>query len=505
MRKWHKWTGLILSLFFLVFAVSGIFLNHRKALAEVDVTRNFLLPNYRYSNWNNNSLMGSVKLSPDSVLYYGGIGMLLSDSSGQAIDYFTRGMKPGYENQLVTGMAKTVSGDLFAVSTYELYRLNSQKNGWSVETNHVEFDERISDIMAVGDSVVLLTRSNVFVSTPPYQTFEKIELQSPPGYQPKASLFRTMWTLHSGELFGLPGILLGDLLGVVCILLVVTGIIYTVSPTIMRWRKKRKQNGKDVANLMKNSMKLHNFLGAKMLILIFGVILTGLFLRPPLLIGIVRFSVPTIPYTLLHNQNPWFDKLRSIRYDEHAGDWVFYASDGFYTIDNLHAQPQKVDVPPPVSVMGITVLEQERNGEWLVGSFAGVYFWNRSEGTIIDSKTNQPAIIKHGGMPTFTNAVSGFSSDYKNNRVVFDYITGARGINSDVEFIPMPKFIRENGRISLWHLCLEAHTGRIYFPLTTLWSDVFIFLSGGMLLFVTVSGYVVYRRRYKNKKKPDNA
>ena len=50
--RWvHKWGGLFFTLFLIIFALSGIVLNHRVALSEVDVPRSVLPPEYRMEHW----------------------------------------------------------------------------------------------------------------------------------------------------------------------------------------------------------------------------------------------------------------------------------------------------------------------------------------------------------------------------------------------------------------------------------------------------------------------
>jgi len=69
-RKYHKWPSLFFSLFILLFAISGIILNHRELFSSVDLNRKWLSQNYFYKNWNLASVKGSAEISPDSLLVY---------------------------------------------------------------------------------------------------------------------------------------------------------------------------------------------------------------------------------------------------------------------------------------------------------------------------------------------------------------------------------------------------------------------------------------------------
>ena len=48
----HKWLGLVLSFFLLMFCVSGILLNHRQLISDINVSRTLLPQRYEYSQWN---------------------------------------------------------------------------------------------------------------------------------------------------------------------------------------------------------------------------------------------------------------------------------------------------------------------------------------------------------------------------------------------------------------------------------------------------------------------
>ena len=57
-RRFHKWPGVVFTLLILLFAVSGIFLNHRQAFSSIDVSRKWLPGVYRYQNWNMTAIKG---------------------------------------------------------------------------------------------------------------------------------------------------------------------------------------------------------------------------------------------------------------------------------------------------------------------------------------------------------------------------------------------------------------------------------------------------------------
>ena len=47
LRGWHKWPSIVLLVFVIVFAASGVVMNHRSLFSGVDIPRRHLLPEYR--------------------------------------------------------------------------------------------------------------------------------------------------------------------------------------------------------------------------------------------------------------------------------------------------------------------------------------------------------------------------------------------------------------------------------------------------------------------------
>src|SRR5665647_294253 len=77
LKKYHKWPGIVVSGFALLFALSGIILNHRNVISSVDISRKWMPPGYQYTNWNMSGVRSSLQVGNDSVLIYGNIGIWL--------------------------------------------------------------------------------------------------------------------------------------------------------------------------------------------------------------------------------------------------------------------------------------------------------------------------------------------------------------------------------------------------------------------------------------------
>ena len=72
-----------------------------------------------------------------------------------------------------------------------------------------------------------MTRSNLFMASgvSGYHNFHEIHVPIGEDNDGKVGLFKTLWVIHSGEIWGLAGKLIVDVVGIVFILLCLTGLI----------------------------------------------------------------------------------------------------------------------------------------------------------------------------------------------------------------------------------------------------------------------------------------
>lgn len=502
LKKYHKWIGIISIFFILNFAFSGVLLNHRQTISGIDVSRSWLPSSYHFQNWNNGAAKGTLKLSADSILLYGASGVWLTDSLCNHLEPYHKGMPKGIDNRNLRAIIKVDGKGIWGISTHKLYRLDRKLDCWENVTNSINPEAAFTDLCAKADTLFVVTRSHVFKTSPPYENFQKIELKAASDYKPSVSLFKTMWILHSGEIFGLPGKLIVDILGIIIVIITLTGLALTLIRIPIRRRLKAKQNAERLKDGWKFSLKWHNKLGYGLFVLLLFVVITGTFLRPPLLITIVKSKVAPIPYSTLDSENAWNEKLRTLRYNADSDKWILYSSDGFYEFNNFQAAPTPIRKKPPVSVMGVTVMEQVSAEEWLIGSFSGLYKWNAESGISHNAFTGELYKPKRTfGPPVMTNPINGYSKDFAIGGVAFDYAKGAVCLDANRQFPEMP-FSAASAPMSLWHFALELHVGRMYGFFLGPLSGFFVFFSGLLFLFILISGYLVYKRRHKKRKKP---
>ncbi len=305
MKKWkwvHRWFSLVFGVLLVMWAASGIVLNHRSLVSTVDVPRHWLPANYTPKNWNLASVRSAIAVD-GGWLVWGNAGIWRADSAFNNWHPFMDGIKKGVDNRRTMRVIRSSVGILFAATQSGLYQSNGGK-AWT-KVNIPLHDERIMDVSESEGEIYVVSRSEVFVSsnTNGNLVFNQIDLPSADGDDDKTSLFRTLWVLHSGEIYGMAGKLVVDLLGLLLIFFVITGYIYFFFPRFIRKLKKGGRNAEVLVKTNRFSIKWHNKLGLWLGGFLIFTSLTGMFLRPPMLIAIANSRVPKIKGTILYNSN----------------------------------------------------------------------------------------------------------------------------------------------------------------------------------------------------------
>lgn len=495
--KYHKWLGILLTLFIVLFALSGIVLNHRELFSSIDVNRYFLPKDYSYQNWNNAGVKSTEKISNDSILIYGNIGVWLTDGNFKNFTDFNKGFPKGIDNRKIERLLFTKDKQLFAATLFGLYQYHFEEQKWQDILLPIH-EKRIVDIIERQDTLLVLSRSFLLKSTDG-QHFKSQILPQPKNYDNKVGLFKTLWVIHSGEIYGLAGILLVDAVGIIFIFLSISGLIYFINRQRLRVRQKKVKQSRSIKKFNKWNLKWHNKIGWITLIFLIITTFTGIFLRPPLLISIASSRVDKIPFTELDSPNPWFDKLRRIIYDEEKQRYLVATLDGiYYSDDDFSSKLKMYTSQPPASVMGVNVFKKVSSQTYLVGSFEGLFLWKSHSGFIFDYIKKEPrSRPKAAGPPIGDFLITGMSTDFKNQEILFDFNQGALHFFGGAPFPPMTDKVQENAPISLWNLALEIHTARLYKIIFGNFYILFIPLSGILILFILISGFIVWYKRYR--------
>ncbi len=498
----HRWLGVIAAIFILLFALSGIVLNHRTFFSGIDINRKYLPKTYHYHNWNLSAVKSAISIGTDSLLIYGNIGIWLTDSTLSDFQPFYQGMRRGTDNRRAEAMLQTPGGNILAGTMSGLYVL--REDNWKLIPLPVK-EKRVTGLAGGDGGVKVLTRSHLLQLDETETGFQvnEIPLPYPTDFKSETSLFRALWVIHSGKILGTPGKLFVDILGLVMIFLSVTGIIWFVAPDLMKKLKNRVQARKRVARVNRFSLKWHNKLGIWLLGFLIILTVTGMFLRPPLLIPIVTKTFPALKYTILDHPNPWYDKLRDIQYDRLTGAYILSTSDGFYVAEPTFSDSLwRIPHQPLISVMGINVFEQPADGVFITGSFSGIHRWVPAAMHVHDFITGQPVTPARGMANPFGNIpVAGYIKLDNGNEFIFDYNAGIFSLNRHAQIPQMPHEIKQKARMPLWNLALEIHTGRFYSFIFGDYYILFIPLAGLVILIILVSGGFLWWKHYRRGKR----
>ncbi len=497
LTKYHKWLSISITIFILLFAISGIVLNHRSLVSLIDVNRNLLPEKYQYNNWNLGSVKGMVKISEDKFLIYGNIGIYLTDKNFNRFQNFNAGFGKGVDNHKVYKVIKTHDGKLFAGTLFGLFCFDDKEGRWEKIPLKLR-NPAIMDIIEVGDTLYVLSRSFLFKSTD-FHTFHKFILPPPEGYDNKVGLFKTLWLIHSGEIYGSAGKLIVDMVGIIFTFLTITGLFLFVNSYRLKDDNKKRRELIQIQKSQKWNLKWHNRVGWINLVVLIITVSTGMFLRPPLLISISTERVKKIPHTILDTNNAWFDKLRGIVYDDSKNCFYIATINGVYCTDIDFNSPLKYLYPqPPISVMGVNVFKKVNKDEILIGSFEGLFLWNVNSGSIHDYIKKKPLEESgNNGSQIGDELVSGYILN-GDMEIYFDFNKGAKKISGEKNFPSMPPEIK-NQPMSLWNVMLEIHTGRIFEPILGLFYILIVPLVGLTLLFILISGFIVWFTVFRGK------
>lgn len=496
LRKYHKWISISFSLFILMYAFSGIILNHREFFSYININRNFLPSEYHYNKWNNASVKSTLKINNNQILIYGNIGIWLTDSLFSRFIDFNNGFEKGIDKRKITVVFKTHNNKIIAGSLFGLYQFSFYENKWK-KLNIPVNDKQITDIIEVKDTVFILTRSYL-LKTNDFKVYKVTMLPAPENYNNKISLFKTLWVIHSGEIYGLFGKIIVDIIALIFAFLTISGFIVFINRLIIKNSKTAFEKKIKKIKLNKWILKWHNKIGWSTLIFLLLTTSSGMFLRPPFLIPIAENKVAKIPYSILDNNNPWFDQLRRILYDQEQKRFLISTSEGLFYSDNHFTSPlKKFKHQPPISVMGLNVFQKKAKNIYLLGSFEGLFLWNAESGytfDYIDKKVHKTS--SNISKPIGKHLISGYTNDFKNNEIYFDYNTGAHSFVENKKMVDMPNYLIKQP-ISLWNIALEFHTGRIFKFVLGDFYILIVPLTGLAVIFSLTSGFIIWFKYYR--------
>jgi len=499
-KKYHKWPALIFTVFFIFFSISGILMNHRELISSIDINRKYLPNDYELQNWNLASIKGSKALNADTVFFYGGAGIWITNQNFSSWIPFMNEIPRGSDNRKIFDFEKSSNGSYFAATRFGLYHFNKPQQKW-IKCQLPKSDEFVTGIEIVDSTIYITTRNSLYTAKDVDENFifTKAVLISPTGSNPNMSIFRLFWIIHSGEILGISGRIIVDIVGIIMLFLSITGLIYFISPKIVK-RVKGRFKLRRTKQATKFSYKWHLKVGLISALLLLIVSFTGIFLRPPFLLFVVSGNITHSENSAQKNDKFWHDKIRDIKYDKAKKLFLIATSDGIFYGKEFNKPLCKFKSEPPISVMGINVFEILENGNYLIGSFSGAFQWHPTDGTIYNYITGQEVVPTYNMSSPFGSvAVSGYSK-INNDEYFFDYDKGVLPMRQNQKDIAMPKLVKNSFRFPLWNLAQEFHTCRIYSPIISSFYILIVPLAGISLIIITITGFAMWLIKRRGKR-----
>lgn len=504
-RKIHKYPGLILILFLSWMSISGIFLNHPVLLRNFSVPGWLVPKHYHPDNWNRSTLKNLISIDSLTLIAYGNQGIHASNDKGNLFHPFMKGdfPKAAWKKRTNHLIYNSTSNQLIAATNGGIFRCPIKSGFWE-KINLPENSGPVKKILLIRDKYVVVTTSALFISNNSTATsfIKKIPLKEQSSE--KVPLFRVFLKLHDGSIWGLPGKIIWDLTGLVLFFLSVSAFYIWFYPK--KWKKNYSKKQLKPAIKEKNTrsflFKYHKKLGWYFAIILVAIFITGIFLRPPLLITIANKKIDKKYYPELKHQNPWRNKINNALYDSQNGQIVLECADGLWA-GNSSAEDsfKKLKFPLRIFAMGATVFEENNPGEWIIGSFSGLHHFSLTDSVktpILKQKTPETR-----GRPTST-LVTGYIQLPDSTEFVLGHYKGLCNLKGNVvsSKINMPQYIQQNYRMPLWNYLFELHNARIFKGIIGNFYIMIIPLFGLTGLLIIFSGVFDYWyvKLFKNKK-----
>ncbi len=495
----HKYFGLLGLIFCAWMALSGILLNHPQLIKKYSLPSRIMPANYHYRNWNRMSWRDSVfSARHDNILYVGGKeGVWRSLDQGKSFKPLTTGFPTTiYERDTYSLLlaADRESETLYAGTKSGLFY--QQNESWHRIDHPVLKNKAVIDLIQIDNRILAFTDSAAYQAVidnrPP--SFSPLALPRDLNQAPTVPLFRWLLKIHDGSILGLPGRLFVDFLGLTLFLLCLSGALIWYVP----WRKRRRRPTIFAGKIFALNFRWHLKLGIISALFITIIALSGTLVRPPLLIAIIRLTVPANLMPGSDPDNPWANQIQRAAYLKEKNQLIIASKQGLFSgpVDNS-ATFTKIPEALPIHGMGAMVFEALDNHNLLIGSFSGLYIWDTSQQTIMQLKSKTTLGNPDWGKPIMVTGAAVFNGQAL---LVADYSDGLKPLRRHLHLLPaMPDEIRSQSRISLWNALFELHNGRIFEQFIGPLYWLIIPLGGISLIVTLISGTLKWNRRHRRK------
>jgi len=385
-RSLHKYSGLACLPLFLLLAISGILLNHPEWVRNLSIPGQFLPVSHQYDNWNRAIWRTTVR-NGDHIYVGGKAGVWYSSDGGSHFSPLQNGYPANPYDQDTFSLIRfhsEDSADLFAGTRRGLYRYDEGTNRWT----NIPFPGKevmaVADLSQVGDRLLVFTQQSCYVLRASADELETtaFPLSFAPQDEPQTTrLFQILLRLHSGAILGPPGGLLVDIGGLILVFLCTTGILIWLL-------RRRRLPLRRLRSSLSWMYRKHLSLGILFLPLLIVITLTGVLIRPPFLTSIASLSVPAKVLSAQNGSN-WIPRIDKVHHQPQTNSLLLATRAGFFSGPDDFSTPfVKLPINVPHSSMGVTVMAEVDDTTLLIGSFRGLYLWNR------DTLTSEPVFSR---------------------------------------------------------------------------------------------------------------
>ncbi len=500
----HKYLGLFLVLYLMWMTITGVVLNHPKAISGISIPKSIIPEYYHVKEWHRGALR-SVTFTDSLTGYaYGKQGIFKTIDGGANFVEHMGGEFPtsSYYRKTTDVFFEQSSQKLIASTKVGFFAQKVGNSKWyKIESLKDAFDA--VKVIKVKDRLIAASRTDFFEC----KNFENLNfklLKTEKAYKSEyISIVDFFFKLHDGTIFGFPGKLIWDSFAVILLFLSITAFYLWFWPK-RRKRQKRKDKTKPFKHKKKFNFfyKYHLKLGIYISLFLVIIVFTGMFIHPPLVMFISNGKIHKRYVPGSSDINPWQGKIRNILYDK-GRDKIVVDGAGLWEADADLNKP--FDYSPlrvRIFAMGSTVFENESDSTLLIGSFGGLQRVNTHTGDISSmlpqSKTKS---IRRGGLGRYM--VTGYFKSPDGREYFNDHSKGLfkiDGTKDDVGYT-MPTFMNQEYKMSLWNYAFETHNGRIFKSLVGMFYFLINPLFGLLTLLVLISGIIDWLIRYFKKKK----
>lgn len=480
-------------------SITGILLNHPKTISGISVNKSLVPEYYHSKNWHRGALRSITYTDSLTGYAFGKQGIFKTEDGGKSFSEFMGGDYPesSYYRKTTDVYYNIENNTLIASAKNGFYSLQLPSKEWKKHPS-LEKEYDAVKVIEVGNKLIATTRSDFFVCENLNDLKFKKTTIDREGVSDYISMVEFFFKLHDGSIWGIPGRILWDLFALTLLFLSVTAFYLWFWPKKWRRNKKRgKPNSRKQRKIFSFFYKYHLKLGIYLALFLVIIVITGMFIHPPLIVAIMKGKIKKSHVPGFISDNPWHGKIRNILYDK-GQDRIVVDADGLWETDaSLNSKFTRSGIPIRIFAMGATVFKSESDSTLIIGSFGGLQRYDTKTGIVkrmlsVDKTRNS----RRGGLGSYM--VTGYFKTPAGEEYFNTHSKGLFKINGKKDNInfQMPEKLNSEYRMSLWNYAFETHNGRIFKSLVGMFYFFINPLFGLLTILVLLSGVIdwLFRR-----------